>query len=112
MKLPRPYIPLAPPTHQATNPASQARFGIQDAAAKGQTEKLVALLQHYPRRATDALYWAAGNGHHETVAALVRTGARPTMKAIEAARSNDHQTIVRMMERRIAESLRGPVIEI
>jgi hypothetical protein len=112
MKLPRLYFPIAPAANQAANPFAQARFGIQSAAAKGQTHELLQLLEKFPRRAKDALYWAAGNGHQETVAALLREGTRPTTKALAAAKSNNHQSIVRMIERKYAEGLRQPHIEL
>lgn len=107
MNLPRIYIPMAPALVRASIPVSQARFAIQSAAAKEQTAELHELLKKFPRRAKDALYWAAANGHQETVAALM-LDTRPTMKALRAAKSNSHQPIVRMIERRYTEILRQP----
>lgn len=108
MKLPHPYIPTAPAPDRASNPIKQARFNIQSAASKGKTDELLQLLKKYPRRSKDALYWAAGNGHAETVATLLREGTCPSLKAIDAAKSNNHQSIVRMIERKCAEALRQP----
>jgi len=112
MNLPHLYIPTAPAADEAANPIKQVRFGIQSAAAKGKTTELLELLGKYPRRASDALYWAAGNGHDGTVTALLSYNTRPTMQAFAAAKSNNHQTIVRMIERKFAEYLRQPPIDL
>jgi hypothetical protein len=101
MKLPRLFIPTAPAESQAGNGIAQKRFSIQSAAANGHTAVLLELLKQHPQRKRDALYWAAGNGRVDTVAALLGLGTYPTPMSIAAAESNDHHDIVSMLRRHI-----------